>query len=79
MNLFRAIRGPKRGKVFDLTEFGLEEMTMRRNKKGYDIPAGYTGLIIPYSALENDIIALARKGQQVDQKIYEYGRQYTGN
>lgn len=77
MNLFKAVRGPYRGKVYDLTEFGLEEMTMRSNEKGYDVPAGYTGLIIPYSALEDDIIALARKGQQVDQKIYEYGKQYT--
>lgn len=71
MDLYIAIRGLKRGKIFDFTEDGLEEMTFRI-EKGRQIPAGYTGFILPFTALEDDVIKLARRGQQVDPKIYEH-------
>ncbi len=77
MDLYIAIRGSRKGKIYDLTEFGLEEMTLQNETNGRKTPAGYTGLIIPYSALEDEIIKLARRGQQVDEKVYEFGRQYN--
>ena len=69
MDLYIAIRGFKRGKVFDFTEDGLEEMVLRK-ENGREVPSGYTGLIIPFAALKDDVIRLARKGQQVDKRIY---------
>ena len=70
MDIYYAIRGPKRGAFFDYTEDGLEEMTLTE-KNGKEIPAGYTGLIIPFSALADDVIRIGRRGQGVDEKVYE--------
>ena len=72
MNLYIGIRGNVRGNIYDLTEDGLEEITYRVNEDGHKIPAGYCGLVIPFESLREDIIRLGRKGQQVDEKIYEH-------
>ena len=77
MDLYIAIRGAQSGRIYDLTEFGLEEMTLRTEANGRKTPAGYTGLIIPFTALEDVLIKLARKGQQVDEKVYEFGQEYS--
>ena len=69
MDLYIAIRGSKSGKIFDLTEDGLEEMVLRK-ENGREIPEGYTGLIVPFSAFKDDVIKLARRGQKVDERIY---------
>lgn len=71
MNLYIAIRGEKRGKIFDLTEDGLEELVTRKTN-GRETPAGYTGLIIPFSMMADEVIKFARRGEMVDEKIYEF-------
>lgn len=77
MNLYIAIKGPKRGKIYDLTEDGLEEMFLRTSPEtGHPVPTGYTGLILPFSSMEDDIIRLARHGQQVDERYFEYERHF---
>ena len=76
MDLYIAIRGFKRGKIFDHTEDGLEEITTRTGENGQQVPAGYTGFILPFSAMKDDIIRLARRGQQVDEKFHEYASNF---
>lgn len=73
MNIYYAIKGPKKGKFFDWTEDGLEELTIQK-QNGKEVPAGYTGLIIPFSAMQEDVIKYPRKGQPVDERLYAHLR-----
>jgi len=75
MDLFISIRRvpglTSPGRIYDLTEDGMEEMTCRE-ENGKRIPTGYTGIILPYKVLEEAVIRLARRGQKVDNKVNIY-------
>lgn len=74
MNLYIAIRGNKRGTIYDLTEEGLEELYLRKNPEtGQEVPAGYTGLILPFSAMEDVLLKMpTQSNRQVDKKFHEH-------
>jgi hypothetical protein len=52
----------KRGTIYDCTEDGMEEMTYHVKPNGHKELAGYTGLILPYTALRDYVFPLKATG-----------------
>lgn len=72
MDTYIAIRGKCRGRIYELTDDGLEELSFRKNEQGHLVPAGYQGLVMSFKDMQQDLIRLVRHGSTVDKKFYDY-------
>ena len=54
------------GQYWELTEDGWEQVVMQQTRLGAQ-PAGYTGVILPPSALLDCVIRVQQRGQGIDE------------
>lgn len=78
MNLYIAIKNVpglcKRGAIYDLSEDGMEEMTYYVKPNGHKQLAGYTGLILPYTALKDYVFPMRVSGDLANAELRKFKR-----